>query len=176
MANKALPCPTLLRQLLRYEPETGKLFWQERDASLFKSLRACNAWNARFSGEEAFISKHRQGYPQGQIDRRTIKAHRVIWAMVYGGWPDTIDHIDGNVINNRIENLRNTTRAGNNRNARRRHDNQSGHQGVHWNKERCKWVAVIGNAYLGIFAEKSDAVAARQKAEVGHGFHENHGR
>jgi len=30
MAAKALPSPEVLRQLLRYEPDTGKLFWRER--------------------------------------------------------------------------------------------------------------------------------------------------
>ena len=39
MAVKALPSPEVLRQLLRYEPETGKLFWKERSALFFKCTK-----------------------------------------------------------------------------------------------------------------------------------------
>lgn len=31
MADEATPTPDELRQLLRYEPETGGLYWKERD-------------------------------------------------------------------------------------------------------------------------------------------------
>lgn len=176
MAEKALPCPTLLRQLLRYEPETGKLFWRSRGVELFNSQRACNAWNARHSGREAFISEHPQGYARGQINRVSMPAHRVIWAICNGVWPNTVDHIDGDVKNNKIENLRDVTQAENNRNAKLRSDNKSGEQGVHWNKDRQKWVAVVGNQYLGLFSTKALAVTARRSAASEFGFHENHGR
>jgi hypothetical protein len=176
MTNKTLPCPTLLRQLLSYEPETGMLFWKARPISMFNSMRACNAWNGKHLGKPAFISVHVQGYPQGQINRRTIKAHRVIWAMCLGAWPDTIDHIDGDVTNNRLSNLRNTTQAENNRNASIRSDNKSGQQGVHWNEQRQKWVAVVAGKYLGVFNTKSRAIDARKKSEKEYDFHQNHGR
>ena len=35
MAPKALPSPEVLRQLLCYEPDTGKLFWKERSRDMF---------------------------------------------------------------------------------------------------------------------------------------------
>jgi hypothetical protein len=51
-----------------------------------------------------------------------FSAHRVIWAIFYGK-PDVslvIDHIDGNSLNNKIENLRLVTTSINNRNSARR--------------------------------------------------------
>ena len=52
--------------------------------------------------------------------------------------------------------------------------------GVYWHVGAGKWQAQIkvkhGLKYLGIFTEKSDAIAARKAAEAKYGFHENHGR
>ena len=50
------------------------------------------------------------------IDDKTYRAHRVIWYMVYGEWPDRIDHINGNGLDNRLCNLRNVDAVGNARN------------------------------------------------------------
>jgi len=36
MADRADITPELLRQLLRYEPETGKLFWKARTPDMFQ--------------------------------------------------------------------------------------------------------------------------------------------
>jgi len=49
-----LPTPERLRQLLRYEPETGLLFWLARPREMFSTQRAFSTWNARFAGQQAF--------------------------------------------------------------------------------------------------------------------------
>ena len=62
MANKPIPSPEALRQLLSYDPKTGKLFWKERGPEWFRDTEgrtaqhACKNWNARYAGEEAFTS------------------------------------------------------------------------------------------------------------------------
>lgn len=67
-----------------------------------------------------------------------------------------VDHINGNGLDNRRENLRAATRSENqwNRTAMKR--NTSGFKGVHWNKGRGLWQAVISKHYkkyhLGYFA------------------------
>lgn len=171
MASKALPSPEVLRQLLRYEPETGKLFWKERDRSLFASQRACSTWNARYAGTEAFTVNDGYGYRQSSIFRCIAKAHRVVWAMVHGQWPsDQIDHINGKKDDNRLENLRQATNAQNMRNLGAYANNTSGSKGVCWHKGARKWMAQItvdGKCrYLGLFAKKQDAVDAYAKASA----------
>jgi hypothetical protein len=91
MAAKALPSPDVLRQLIRYEPETGRLFWKERVAE----NRHGKTWNARHAGKEAFIQANAGGYKSGAIFDIRVSAHRVGWAMFTGEWPaGDIDNIN----------------------------------------------------------------------------------
>ena len=184
--NKHLPTPELLRKLLRYEPDTGKLFWRQRKSGLFKdgkrtAERSCRWWNARYAGKEAFTADNGQGYKHGYILNRKHLAHRVIFAMETGDWPILdIDHEDQDRSNNRIENIRDVSRQVNMQNSSLRVDNASGHMGVSWYKPYKKWLASIvidgRNKHYGYFSSKDAAIAARKAAEAEHGFHENHGR
>lgn len=61
-------------------------------------------------------------------------AARVVW-ILHNGHLDNelvIDHIDGNTLNNSIENLRAVKQVINNRNASKRKDNNTGVSGVHF--------------------------------------------
>lgn len=94
-----------------------------------------------------------------------------------GYWPNCIDHIDHDGLNNKWYNLRNTTRAENQKNRRLQANNTSGITGVY--RYGNKWVARIKvnriQINIGTYADFSDAVYARKSAEKEHGFHENHG-
>lgn len=168
-----------LRDMLRYNAGTGLLFWKTRPLSSFTTEHAGKVWNSRFVGAEAG-SIHVDGYRRVEIDRRKFLSHRIIWALVYGVWPEGfIDHIDHNRTNNKITNLRVVTRAENNRNASLRSDNTSGAVGVRWHKNSNKWesrISVGGRLhYLGLFTKFDDAVSARKLADQEIGYHENHG-
>jgi hypothetical protein len=176
-----LPTPEELRALLRYEPETGRLFWRERPPEMFATPRAFSTWTARFAGKEAMTAINNYGYRFGTISGRPHLAHRVAWTITSGAWPDAeIDHINGVRTDNRITNLREADRRANARNVGRRLDNSSGCTGVQWHAHSKKWLARIKvnyrQFYLGTFERREDAIAARKAAEVKHGFHENHGR
>ena len=180
---KPLPTPELLRKLFRYDPETGKLFWRVRAADLFAdgNQGRCAAWNTRYAGKEAFTSCDGKGYMGGRIFNRAALAHRVIWTIEMGAWPeDQIDHINGVRNDNRIVNLRAVTSTENNRNARLSARSKSGVLGVWWNKAANKWRAGIRSGgkdvHLGTFTCFDSAVAARRRADIKYGYHENHGR
>lgn len=176
MADKSLPMPEVLRQLLRYEPETGKLFWKERPPSMFtdgkySAARNAAAWNSRYADAEAFTTVDNYGYRQGAIFNRHHRAHRVTWALVYGVWPTLeVDHINGVKTDNRLANLREASKSENGRNREMRADNTSGFKGVIWDRSRDRWRAKItlhGRCVdLGYFNSKTDAARAYDTAAL----------
>lgn len=176
--------PSEVRSLLRYEPDTGKLYWLERGVSLFRgkypAQRSCRSWNARNAGKEAFTAVGASGYREGRIHNRIYRAHRVIWAIAHGEWPEQVDHINGDRADNRLVNLRAVTRFQNARNTKLPITNTSGVMGVERHVGGTRWRARIKvnrrQIHLGYFVELSDAIAARKAAEKKYGFHANHGR
>lgn len=173
-----LPSQEYLRNILTYDPESGRLHWLPRHASSFSSDRACNAWNARFAGKEAFTAVTTTGYRTGGFDGRMWFAHRVIWKLVHGEEPDLIDHVDGRKLDNRLANLRSVSSSANLRNQKRKRT-ASGAVGVYWNKPAAKWVAQIRVAEISkskAFASLEDAVAWRKAMERKLGFTERHGQ
>lgn len=173
--------PEMMKSLIEYSPETGRMTWRPRSRSMFGSGRACSTWNARFSGTDALHSGNGCGYRRGSVLGKLQCAHRVAWAILHGAWPDgQIDHINGDRADNRAVNLRCVSHADNGRNQKRASTNTSGATGVHWHKKLGKWQSHITidrkTKFLGYFDNFDAAVAARKAAEVKHGFHANHGR
>jgi hypothetical protein len=100
-----------LNECFSYDRNNGKLYWKKS----FKRLPKLN-------GKEV---GHIYTNPKGMIKYRRLRfegknyfAHRLIWMIVYGEIPNIIDHIDGDGLNNRVENLRNTTGSVNQMNRR----------------------------------------------------------
>jgi hypothetical protein len=158
MTKQDLPSIDYLRQRLRYDPDTGKLFWLSWGA-MPTHLRA--------SYDEAFTSRGGSGYLQGKINGRTFVAHRVIWALHYGEWPvGKIIHANRTFTDNRIENLR----LPDERDVQRRGRNTSGAVGVSFDKIKGRWRAQIqarGIIHrLGSFPTFKEAVFARIEAEA----------
>lgn len=177
----------ILRKLLRYEPETGQLFWRSRDVSWFEdtphrsAAGICTTWNKRYAEREAFTSTGNWGHRYGSVLGEHLAAHRVAWAIHYGRWPEHwIDHINGDGGDNRIANMREVGPVENARNAARGRNNKSGVNGVRWYPQMRKWHAQIGvqgrNQHLGYFDDFDAAVLARAEAERQLGYHFNHGR
>ncbi len=83
---------------------------------------------------------------------RGLLVHRLVWQLINGEIPRgfVVDHVDGDPLNNKIENLRLITQAENSRNARRAKDNSSGITGVCFQKagekNTAKWLAYFTNA------------------------------
>lgn len=169
----------LLRELIALDPETGHLTWKTREPCHFKIGGHAAAWNALWAGTPAISCLDNNGYLVGTVKGLRVKAHRVVWALSHGVWPDgEIDHINGEKADNRVSNLRDVGRVDNGRNLPRRRTTKSGVTGVF--PRDGKWQAHIKVNHsmirLGTFPTKEEAVSARKEAEARYGFHENHGR
>lgn len=138
---------SLLREIFKYDPETGVITFKvrrgkKRPGDIAGSRKADGRIEINFSG-------------------RFVRAHRLAWALHYGEWPDAwIDHINCNVSDNRITNLRAATPGQNNRNRSMRSDNKTGFKGV--SKCRGRYRADIQmphgpKRFLGHFSSAEDA-------------------
>jgi hypothetical protein len=142
---------TRLRELLRYDPNTGQFHWRKDRSS-----------------HSARSAKHLPRQQNGRcirIDGRVYNEHQLAWLYMTGRWAKpTIDHRDGDCTNNRWNNLRRATHSQNNANRRRPRNNTSGYKGVYRGRRPGQWYAQIGKngkmIFLGVFSSRQTAHAA----------------
>jgi hypothetical protein len=149
----------ILRTMLDYEPDTGRLVWR---ADYAPSNRA---------GKEAGCIEKKDGYRVIFFGHYGLcAAGRLAWLHFYGEWPKNfVDHIDGDVLNNRIANLRDVSHTHNLQNQRRaKKQNKSGLLGV----VTCKTGGFVGQIqvnkkrnYLGWFKTAEEAHEAYKQAK-----------
>jgi hypothetical protein len=109
-----------------FDYKDGELYWKQSKGN---SKAGCKA------GTIDKINK----YCYVKINNKRYQLHRIIFLYHHGYQPIIIDHIDGNGLNNKIENLREATATENQYNSKIRKDNTSGIKGVNWNKIEKKW-------------------------------------
>lgn len=175
------PSIEYLNSILLYDPSTGLLTWKSRPLEMFKQgvgrVRACSSWNSKYAGKPAFTAKS-HGYHVGTVNGKTLRSHRVIWAIMTDSWPDEIDHEDGNRSNNTWQNLKDVNRHKNSKNQKKRIDNKSGAVGVRFHRGSWQAYGTKNGAYkhIGVYESFHDAKIARSKWERDNKFHQNHGR
>ena len=95
---------------------------------------------------------------------KTIYLHKIIMPSL-----KQVDHIQHAKYDNRKNKLRVATNAENVRNQGIQSNNTSGATGVSWHKHRKAWQSYIGidgkNLYLGLHADKDEAIKVRVNAE-----------
>jgi hypothetical protein len=114
------------------------------------------------------ISKGGKQYVQQRIGRMHL-SHIVTGFVKQKGYE--IDHINGDSLDNRKENLRIVTHQHNMMNQRvLPSNNTSGEIGVTWNKRVGRWDAQLKlngkHIYLGTYDNIEDAIAARKNGEI----------
>lgn len=91
-------------------------------------------------GKKAGWFNSSSGYFDVQLMKKNYGVHRIIFMYHYGYFPIEVDHINGNKLDNRIENLRASDSTTNKYNVGIKKDNTSGIKGVHFSKRDKKWV------------------------------------
>lgn len=145
----------------------GQLFWKIKP-----SYRVKKGQKAGTIGND--------GYEHIGIFGKIYMSHRIIFLYHYGYLPKFIDHINGNKLDNKIENLRVANINENQYNSKIRKDNISGVKGVSWYKRYNKWRAqckVEGKTInLGYFNDiKEASMIVKKFREENHGIFFNHG-
>lgn len=155
--------PTIerLKELFRYDEETGKLYW------IIKTQKG----KAKPEKEAGYLTKY--GYRVVGIDGKTYRVHNIIFVLHYGFWPTkTIDHINRVKNINIIDNLRDVDQSIQIRN--RVLPNKSGFRGVikvsnHRNLSKPYKVTIKitdRSKLIGYFATAQEAARAYDRAVI----------
>lgn len=145
----------------------NNLIWKTRPKSHFNSQRSWAMWNAKFAGEIAGRKMYMSNYRQVGVSGVRYLEHRIIAKMLGIESEERIDHIDGDGLNNKIENLRTVTQS------------QNGMNNIGWGRKPLRVGVYIKNngkftasctvdgsqKHLGTFETYKEAVSARVAAE-----------
>ena len=151
MKPVSLPSIDRINQLVEYNKDDGSFVWKIYRGGKAKAGTPAGSFRA-------------DGYHAICIDYHSYKSSRLAWFIVTGEDPKEfdIDHINGDVADNRFCNLRIATESQNCSNRKKRSDNKSGFKGVHAMGK--KWAAQVcankQRKYLGVFDTPELAYAA----------------
>lgn len=146
--------------LLSYNSKTGIFTWLVSRGSVKEGRIAGTVNNSR--GKLYWVVK---------IDEAFYGAHKLAWLLEHNEWPKSLDHIDGNGLNNRIVNLRPCSMSQNKGNSLSYKNNHSGAKGVWFDKRLQKYRVTIQcnkkRVFVGMYVEfdvakEAYAVAARK--------------
>jgi hypothetical protein len=145
MANKIISQADL-REFFDYK--NGELFWIQCKGTAKSGQKSGNL--------------SQDGYLNSRFYGTSYRTHRLIYLWHYGYIPKELDHIDGNKLNNKIENLRPANRMQNSHNTKIPNTNKSGTKGVSWIKRLQKWVVQLQvnnkKMYFGLYNDVDYAI------------------
>lgn len=155
---KPLPEQSLLREVLDYKPETGKLTWllPPRQSKVgvgdeFGSVTSLRSTNST------------KKYRMGMFFNVQYYSHRLIWMWMTGEDPGdkVVDHINGKGLDNRWENLRLLDRGQNIANQKGHKRRKSPYKGVY--RQGSGWVAQLRRNKI-LYSSKVVPTSAEAKA------------
>jgi hypothetical protein len=144
-----------------YEYKDGKLYCKTKTSKKSTKIKIGDEIGSLNSSE----------YLRTRINYKEYFVHKIIFLMHHGYTPQIVDHIDGNTLNNNIENLRAVNLSQNQHNRGIDKRNKSGYKNVSFCKRTKMWAVGIAvknkKIFLGRFKdiELADLVAieARKK-------------
>lgn len=180
-----------------YDTLNGKLYWKWRDPEdefvkaqmTTKGVKIFNTCNAGKQIGTVYSNRAGNNYLTFSLKlngkSNNYSVHRVIWLIMNGSWPEELDHIDGNGLNNNYRNMRDVNRSGNSRNHRLASNNKvTGVAGVRFysHTKVPLWQAYCYDGVerkqiqLGNYKDFFEAICARKSYELLNGYSERHGR
>jgi hypothetical protein len=146
----------VLKTLLAYDAETGAITWLPRPCCRFKPNMSAGNYDAR-------------GYLVIKVMGRTYKASRIAIALSHGAWPsetEAVDHINCDIKDNRLANLRVCTASENRKNNGGNRGTKSGLKGAYPHGSGYRSVIWINGKLRQIGQYKTAAEAHEAYAEA----------
>ena len=158
----------LMRRLFEYNPDNGVIVWRARN-------NVPMWWNTRYAGKKP-TATDKLGYLRAKITANGfsgyVSLHRICFFMHYGYLPEVVDHVNGNVQDNRACNLRAADFKTNTWNRAANKGTLTGFKGVNAIRYKkgpnkglvCGYVAKLAHdgirSYLGFYKCPEDAAKA----------------
>lgn len=139
-----------------FKYRSGRLYWRLRLKRDFPNNARWRQVNAHFVDKEAGTLNWLKMW-RIRINGKLILRCKIIWVMFGGSWDDEIAHKDGDLLNDKIENLK----IGKERVVYK--NNTSGYRGIC--RVKNKWRAYCGPVHIGYYDDLDEAVAARENYE-----------
>lgn len=149
-----------LKTWFDYDPNTGILTWKSKPTPKGRVVIGAPAGALKAGTHGNYLHTQILGYRTGN--------HRIIWCWMTGVWPDEIDHLDRDGLNNRWNNLEDKGKSRNMLNRSRSH--QCRHLRGATPRKNGKWVSQIGfegkNIHIGTFGSEQEAHDAYLKKSL----------
>jgi hypothetical protein len=152
------PAQDAVREFFEYTPDTG----------VFVRIKSISFRRRDMVGKASGKPNKATGYVMLSVNGVKQYAHRLAWIYVNGPIPPGfyVDHINMVRWDNRIENLRLAKHGDNLCNSKVRRDSKTGVKGVHFDKARGKFMAMLGQRSLGRFDTLEEAKSVRTAAAI----------
>ena len=155
MYIEPLPDVEYLRECFQYDH--GLLYWKSRPRRHFVTESKWKRHETHTAGKEAG-TVDKAGYKVVRLTHkgrhRSLRVHRIIYALHHGDTGLLIDHINHDRADNRIENLRAVKPRLNVANRRKRDDGRL--RGAYFDKSKGRWLSQIKVNYKTIYLGRFD--------------------